>query len=146
MKKVSLIILILILSASFAVPCLAQKSAADILRAGLLGAGAGAIGGSVSGGKGDDIWKGALAGAGVNIIGGSILDIITSGASTTQSQSAGYRQSNVYYDNGGYTQQRQVYYSKTPYELGYEAGYAAGYKAGYVQGFKDGLKEGALNN
>ena len=145
MKRIGAVILIVIFTASSAVPCLAQQSAADILRAGLLGAGAGAVGGSVSGGKGSDIWKGALAGAGVNIIGGSILDMITAGSANTQRQPVSYRRSSTYQNNTGYTQQ-QAYYSKSPYELGYEAGYAAGYKAGYVQGLKDGITEGARDN
>ena len=43
--------------------------ARDLLKEGLLGAGAGAVGGLASGAKGGDVWKGALAGAGVNIVG-----------------------------------------------------------------------------
>ena len=55
----------------------AGDSAADLIREGLLGAGSGALGGAVSGGKTENLWISALTGAGVNIVGGSLLDIIT---------------------------------------------------------------------
>ena len=139
MKKFTIITIIGVLIVSLAVPCSAQKSAADIIRAGLLGAGAGAIGSSVSGADGGDIWKGALAGAGVTIIGGSLLDIITE---SNQNQQSWSRQPDqrVYYTRQ-YSQpvQQPVYYQapKDQYELGYEEGYRAGYKAGYLDGLKD---------
>jgi len=148
MKTITILIIIALFAVSFAVPCFAQKSAADIIKAGLLGAGAGAIGGVASGGKGDDVWKGALAGAGVNIIGGSLLDIITRSGSASSNQAV-YRVPNNYgssYGGSGYPtyQQRQVYYSEDQYQRAYQEGYAAGYKAGYLEGFKEGLRESAL--
>lgn len=98
-----------------------QKTSGDILKQGILGAGAGAVGGAVSGGKGKDLWKGALAGAGVNIVGGAILDSMTGekvdNVSDVESMPAG-----------------------TAYQEGYQKGYSNGYK----QGYRDGLKDAQL--
>ncbi|MFH1799210.1 MAG: hypothetical protein ABH844_07745 [Candidatus Omnitrophota bacterium] len=102
-----------------------QKSSSNLLKEGLLGAGAGAVGGAASGAKGGDVWKGALAGAGVNIIGGALLDSI-SGPKADESEKV---------ETAGAT-------PRTAYSDGYEAGYANGYKKGYSDGYKDGLKEG----
>ncbi|MGB2601195.1 MAG: hypothetical protein WBD00_03725 [Candidatus Omnitrophota bacterium] len=136
MKKIFVITLILACIVSVTVPCYGQKSAADILRAGLLGAGAGAIGSSVSGADGDDIWKGALTGAGVTIIGGALLDAISNNNQSYQNQSWQAPQSRVYYTSG-YNQQPVYQQSqKSQYELGYAEGYKAGYKAGYMDGLK----------
>ncbi len=104
------------------IPSFAQKSSSDLLRQGLLGAGAGAIGGAASGAKGRDVWKGALAGAGVNIIGGALLDSI-SGERVE-------RESNV-----------QQMRPRDAYGEGYQDGFNNGYKAGYTRGYKDAFTE-----
>jgi len=100
----------------------ARKSSSDLLKEGLLGAGAGAVGGAVSGGKGGGIWKGALAGAGVTILGGALLDSIS-----------GEKVDDV--NNVDSVSPR------TAYSDGYEAGYGNGYKKGYTEGYNEGLKE-----
>ncbi len=100
----------------------ASNSSSDLLKQGLLGAGAGAVGGAASGAKGGDVWKGALAGAGVNIIGGALLDSM-SGEKVDDV-------SNV-----------DTVTPRTAYSDGYEAGYSNGYKKGYTDGYKEGLKE-----
>jgi hypothetical protein len=105
----------------------ADRNSSKLLREGLLGAGAGAVGGAASGAKGGDVWKGALAGAGVNIVGGALLDSI-SGEQVNTVQKV---------DN---TAPRQAYSN------GYEDGYASGYKKGYTDGYKEGLKEGYREN
>jgi len=117
---IAFFIAVFLLSCAF--PAWAAKSSSDLLREGLLGAGAGAIGGAASGAKGRDVWKGALAGAGVNIIGGALLDSI-SGEKVQQ-------------DN-----RVQDMQPRDAYGSGYKDGYYNGYKAGYTEGFKDGLKE-----
>ncbi len=94
----------------------------NIIKEGLLGAGAGAIGGAVSGADGDDLWKGALAGAGVNIVGGALLDSIT----------------------GEEVDSVDHVRRLTPedaYSRGYNEGFNNGFKQGYTQGFKEGVKE-----
>ena len=96
-------------------------SSSDVLKQGLLGAGAGAVGGAASGAKGGDLWKGALAGAGVNVVGGALLDSI-SGEKVE--------------DVNNVSQQ-----SRGAYGDGYEEGYQNGYKQGYTSGLKDGMKE-----
>ncbi len=121
-------ILIVILIATFVLTssiCYAaeKKTSSDLLKEGLLGAGAGAVGGLASGAKGGDVWKGALAGAGVNIIGGALLDSI-SGEKVESVQ-------NVESMN-----------SQTAFGAGYKEGFNNGYKQGYTQGYKEGLKEG----
>ncbi len=100
----------------------ADRDSSDILRQGLLGAGAGAVGGAASGAKGGDIWKGALAGAGVNILGGALLDSI-SGEKVSSTQQV---------DNS---------HPRDAYSQGYQDGYNNGYKAGYTSGYKEGLQE-----
>ena len=135
MKHILVTTVILTFIVLLAVPCYGQKSAVDILRAGLLGAGAGAIGSSVSGASGNDIWKGALTGAGVTIIGGALLDVISRNDQNRQTQSWQGTQ-RVYYTSG-YSQQPAYYQpQKSQYELGYEEGYKAGYKAGYMDGLR----------
>jgi len=94
----------------------------DLLRSGLLGAGAGAVGGAASGAKGRDVWKGALAGAGVNIIGGALLDSMS-----------GEKVKDVH--------EVDSVSPRTAYSDGYEDGYSNGYKKGYTDGYKEGLKE-----
>lgn len=94
----------------------------NILKEGLLGAGAGAVGGAASGAKGKDLWKGALAGAGVNVVGGALLDSL-SGEKVEDVKSV---------DNSN---------SRDAYSDGYQDGYRNGYKAGYTEGYKEGLKE-----
>lgn len=99
-----------------------SQSSSDLLRQGLLGAGAGAVGGAASGAKGGDLWKGALAGAGVNIVGGALLDSMSGEKVADTSQ----------VDNMS---------SRNAYSEGYQAGYGNGYKKGYTDGYKEGLQE-----
>lgn len=103
-----------------------NNSSSDILKQGLLGAGAGAVGGAASGAKGGDLWKGALAGAGVNVVGGALLDSIS-----------GEKVQN--------TQQVDNMDSRNAYQEGYQDGYGNGYKKGYTDGYKDGMKEAYAN-
>ena len=120
-RKVLTCALIMLLVVSFPLATsYAAKSSSDLLREGLLGAGAGAVGGAASGAKGGDIWKGALAGAGVNIVGGALLDSM-SGEKVQNTQQV---------DN--YNTPRNAY------SEGYQEGYQNGYKAGYTQGYKEG--------
>ena len=125
MKKIFIVLLITAFMTSIVLPSSAQNTSSNLLRAGLLGAGAGAIGGAASGAKGRDVWKGALAGAGVNIIGGVLLDSISGERVQTENR---------------VTQMQ----SRDAYSTGYEAGFYNGYKAGYTEGLKDGIREGAL--
>jgi hypothetical protein len=119
-KKTSVGILVfLFVLSSFSLEVFGDSS--DILRQGLLGAGAGAVGGAASGAKGRDVWKGALAGAGVNIVGGALLD--------SMSGEKVKKQENV--DPA----------PRDAYSEGYTDGYNNGYKQGYVQGYKDGIRE-----
>lgn len=123
--NIKLIIYLIIIALLVAMPLhesFAGKSSSDLLREGLLGAGAGAVGGAASGAKGGDIWKGALAGAGVNIIGGALLDSISG-------------------EQVDHTDQVDASTSRDAYSNGYQEGYQNGYKAGYTQGYKEGLKE-----
>jgi len=101
----------------------AAKTSSDLLKEGLLGAGAGAVGGLASGAKGGDVWKGALAGAGVNIVGGALLDSISGEKVDT-------------------VQNVQTMDAQGAYGTGYKEGFNNGYKQGYTQGYKEGLKEG----
>ncbi len=112
----------LMIIVSFSGNAVAGSRSSDLIRQGLLGAGAGAVGGAASGAKGRDMWKGALAGAGVNIIGGALLDSM-SGERVEKVESV---------DSST---------PRTAYSDGYEAGYANGYKQGYTEGFKDGIRE-----
>jgi len=99
-----------------------SNSSSDILKSGLLGAGAGLAGGAASGGKGKDLWKGALAGAGVNVVGGALLDSM-SGEKVQDTQ---------------YVDQQSP---RNAYQDGYQDGYNNGYKRGYTEGYKEGLKD-----
>lgn len=100
-----------------------DEGSSKILREGLLGAGAGTVGGLVSGAKGGDVWKGALAGAGVNIVGGALLDAIS-----------GEKVNSV--------DRVQRLTPQDAYSQGYQDGFNNGYKQGFTQGYKDGMKEG----
>lgn len=119
-------LLVMLLAATM--PAYAEgKKGSDILKEGILGAGAGAVGGAASGAKGRDLWKGALAGAGVNVVGGAILDSIT-----------GEKVSTV--------DSVQAMPAQDAFNKGYEAGFSNGYKQGrtegYTEGYKEGFKEG----
>ncbi len=92
-----------------------------ILKEGLVGAGAGAVGGAASGAKGGELWKGALAGAGVNIVGSAILDSLTG-------------------EKVGSTEKVDKMDSRGAYKEGYGEGFTSGYKQGYNEGFKEGVK------
>lgn len=98
------------------------KSGADILKSGLLGAGAGAVGGAASGAKGGELWKGALAGAGVNLVGEALLDSMT----------------------GEKVREVREVDSVSPrnaYTSGYEDAYENAYKKGYTDGYDECFRE-----
>ena len=97
----------------------AGSSSNEILKRGLLGAGAGAAGSAAGGGN---VGTGALVGAGVNVLGGALLDSMS-----------GEKVEDV--NNVDSVSPR------TAYSDGYEAGYGNGYKKGYTDGYKEGLKE-----
>jgi len=99
-----------------------KRSSSDILKEGLLGAGAGAAGGLASGGKGG-IWKGALVGAGVTIVGGALIDAM-SGEKVDDVQNV------------------QSMDPQNAFSSGYKEGFNKGYKQGYTQGYKEGMREG----
>jgi hypothetical protein len=112
-----------------------NRSSSDLLREGLLGAGAGAAGSAVGGGNAG---TGALVGAGVNILGGALLD------SMSNDQQEDYPPQRRTYD----PEPAGTYQTGTPggsYSQGYEDGYSNGYKKGYTDGYKEGLKEGVKN-
>ena len=123
MRKVFLFSILVILSFSIVASgvSLAQDGTKKILREGLLGAGAGAVGGAASGADGDDLWKGALAGAGVNIVGGALLDAISG-------------------EQVGTVREVQKMDSTDAYEEGYQDGFRIGYKQGYKEGIKEGIE------
>lgn len=91
-----------------------------IAEQGLLGAGAGAVGGWASGAKGKNIWKGALAGAGVNVVGGALLDSVSNEHVSTVDEVKSMPSNQDAFTNG------------------YKEGYNNGYKQGYVEGLKEG--------
>jgi len=126
MKKIFAIFVIMMLFVAGSLSYAGQKSAGDILKEGLLGAGAGAVGGVASGAKGKDLWKGALAGVGVNIVGGALLDSITG-------------------EQVGTVQEVQSMSSQDAYSKGYSDGFTNGFKQGYTEGYKEGLKENVRN-
>ncbi len=100
----------------------AQNNGANkILREGLLGAGAGAVGGAASGAHGGDLWKGALAGAGVNIVGGVLLDSLSG-------------------EQVGTVKEVDSMSSQSAYKEGYSEGFQMGYKQGYKEGIKEGME------
>ena len=152
MKYLSILLVITLSIILLESPVHAQSnSSIDLLRSGLLGAGAGAVGGAASGAKGSEIWKGALAGAGVNIIGGALLDTMT--RQNTAPQPRTYASQPQYYQAApqaaAYSQPAYNSYPapatyQGTYQEGYQAGYQMGYKEGYSQGLKDGIRE-ALN-
>jgi hypothetical protein len=117
------VLLVLLVMSMVMVPFAASfADGTDIIKSGLLGAGAGAVGGAASGAKGGDLWKGALAGAGVNIVGGALLDSM-SGEKVRS------------------TQEVDQTSSREAYSTGYNDGYQNGYKKGYTDGYKEGLQE-----
>lgn len=122
MKRLWIVCLAVAFTFMAALSFAASNSSSDLLKQGLLGAGAGAVGGAASGAKGGDVWKGALAGAGVNIIGGALLDSIS-----------GEKVENV--DTVGKLN------SQDAYSQGYQDGFNNGYKQGYTQGYKEGIQE-----
>lgn len=123
--KIFICVLIISLMMFASVDASFAATSSDLLRQGLLGAGAGAVGGAASGAKGGDLWKGALAGAGVNVVGGALLDSM-SGEKVAD------------------TQKVDDMSSRNAYSEGYESGYNNGYKKGYTEGYKEGLKESQL--
>lgn len=121
---IGLLVVAFVLSGILVAPQIYAKdqSSSDILKQGLLGAGAGAVGASVGKGKGG-AWKGALAGAGVNVVGGALLDSM-SGEHVSTTQEVQSMPSN-----------------QDAYGTGYKEGYNNGYKAGYQEGYKEGVAE-----
>lgn len=91
-----------------------------VLEEGLLGAGAGAVGGWASGAKGKNVWKGALAGAGVSVIGGAILDSASNEHVSTVDEV------------------KSMPTNQDAFTNGYKEGYNNGYKQGYVEGLREG--------
>lgn len=148
MKNILILSLISVFLLASVSPSIAQDSSAiDLLRAGLLGAGSGAIGGAASGAKGSEIWKGALAGAGVNIIGEALLDVMTRGSAQQQPQyyTAQTQPQTQYYAAPVRPQTQSYYSSQSQYQDSYneiyQAGYSNGYKEGYAEGLRDALRE-----
>lgn len=150
MKRTGIILLALTLVVSGVTTGFAQRnSSVDILRSGLLGAGAGAIGGAASGADTNDLWIGALTGAGVNIVGGSLLDLITAGNSVNTGQQAmNVRPVRVAHATAkpvrrpqNYYPQQQVVVQRYSYSPEYEDAYLSGYNAGYLKGYKEGVRE-----
>jgi hypothetical protein len=92
----------------------------DIVKQGLLGAGAGAVGGWASGAKSKNVWKGALAGAGVNVVGNALLDSSSKEHVSTVDEV------------------KSMPNSQDAFMNGYKEGYNNGYKEGYVEGLKEG--------
>ena len=121
MKKICAILAILAIFFSMSGQSYAKEER-QILREGLLGAGAGAVGGLASGAKGGDVWKGALAGAGVNIVGGVLLDAISG-------------------EKVGTVDNVKAMDAQDAYKEGYKDGYENGYKQGFTSGYKEGTKE-----
>jgi hypothetical protein len=142
MKRTGIILLVAVFLGSEASTCLARSSSVDIIRSGLLGAGAGAIGGAASGADSNDLWIGALTGAGVNIIGGSLLDLMAEGntGGTVQRPINAYSM-NVVPVRRSYSSRpkQRILSQRHSYGPENEEAYLAGYKAGYVEGYKDGL-------
>jgi len=125
MKKITIILLIALFVTAIGTLSYARgKSSSDILKEGLLGGGAGAIGGLASGAKGGNVWKGALAGAGVTIVGGALLDSMS-----------GEKVNSV--------DRVEQMPSSDAYGAGYKEGFNNGYKQGYTQGYKDSIAESA---
>ena len=122
MKGVLLVSAMTILLMASSLSYAGQKDSRNILREGLLGAGAGAVGGAVSGADGGDLWKGALAGAGVNIVGGVLLDSISG-------------------EQVGTVDEVESMNPRGAYSEGYQSGFQSGYKQGYKEGYGSGLKE-----
>ena len=127
MRTIICLVIVFLMATVTLSECFAgSRDSSDLIRQGLLGAGAGAVGGAASGAKGGDLWKGALAGAGVNIIGGALLDSM-SGEKVDNVQAVDSSQPRAAYSDG------------------YQEGYQNGYKVGYTQGYKDGLREAYSN-
>jgi len=121
MKKSLIIILIATFVLTSSLGYAAGKTSSDLLKEGLLGAGAGAVGGLASGAKGGDVGKGALAGVGVNIVGGARLDSLSG-------------------KKVGSAKDVESMDSTSAFGKGYKEGFSGGYKQGYKEGLKEGLK------
>ncbi len=128
MKKIFAVLVVVTFTVSFLfiapMTCMAENGS-DVLKQGLLGAGAGAVGGWASGAKSKNVWKGALAGAGVNIVGNAILDSSSNEHVATTKEVDSMPSNQEAFTNG------------------YKEGYNNGYKQGYVDGLKDGHNLGA---
>lgn len=124
MRKILAVLMIIIAIAVSQFVFAQQRDSREILKEGILGAGAGAVGGAASGAEGRDLWKGALAGAGVNIVGGMLLDAISG-------------------EQVGTVNEVESMNSQSAYNKGYQEGFRSGYKQGYTEGYKSNLKEGS---
>jgi len=120
MKKMCIVAVVI--AAFLAASSFSYAEDKDILKQGLLGAGAGAAGSWASGAKGKNVWKGALAGAGVNVVGGALLDSM----------------SGEHVDTVEHVQKMD---SQDAYKEGYNDGFNNGYKQGYTEGYRDGVNE-----
>lgn len=120
MKRLLLVLIMAAFAISFLLIAPAICEMGNVLKEGLLGAGAGAVGGWASGAKSKNVWKGALAGAGVNVIGGALLDSASGEHVSTTNEVQSMPNNQDAFANG------------------YKEGYNNGYKQGYIDGMKDG--------
>jgi hypothetical protein len=144
MRKILTIIVAVFFLEAYLVPNCPADDFASILKSGLLGAGAGAVGGAASGAKGRDVWKGALAGAAVNVVGGALLEAMSQKSAPTRTYYAAAPQ------QACYAQQQPVVYAQPQASYcgqsgscdlntdAYREAYLAGYKDGYAQATRDG--------
>jgi hypothetical protein len=116
MKKMGMIVLIIAFALCTA-SCTQDEKANKVIKEGVLGAGAGAIGGLASGASAGDIWKGGLAGAGVAIVGGMIFDAM-SGEKVGETKKV----------------------DKLTSQDAYKEGYSEGFKQGYAKAMKEAGK------
>jgi hypothetical protein len=129
MKRLCAILIMMTFAVSF-LSIIPVSYAADrgVLEEGLLGAGAGAVGGWASGAKSKNVWKGALAGAGVTVVGGALLDSASQEHVSTVDEVKSMPSNQDAFTNG------------------YKEGYNNGYKQGYVEGLKEAREGRGMNN
>ncbi len=108
MRKAVFLVMILVCGLT-SLSCTENQGANKVMKEGVIGAGAGAVGGAIGGG-GNAIWQGALAGAGVSIIGNAIFDAM-SGEKVDDTE----------------------HVKKLDSQGAYKEGYSDGYKQGYEQ-------------
>lgn len=121
MKQLCAVLVIVVFAVTFlSVIPISYAGDNEILKQGVLGAGAGAVGGWASGAKGKNVWKGALAGAGVNVVGNALLDSSSKEHVSTVDEV------------------KSMPSNQDAFMNGYKEGYNNGYKEGYVEGLKEG--------